>query len=277
MTPLRGHASHEDKTMFGHFKRRRRRRLLSKPFPAEWLNFIRKNMPLYARLPQADRRELEGLVQIFLAEKSFEGCGGLELTDEIKVTIAAQACLLLLHRETDIYPRLITILVYPSAYVAKAHEPIGGGIALEGESVHLGESWSSGVVVLSWDEVRAGASDIHDGQNLVLHEFAHQLDREDGEINGTPLLEQRSQYLTWGRVLSAEYERLQRDSRLGRVTVLDDYGATDPAEFFAVATECFFEKPRLLQKRHPELYDELKSFYRQDPARLLSSNPSPTT
>ncbi len=263
--------------MFGFFKRRRRERLLAARFSAAWLEIIERNVPIYACLPDADRKELQGLVQIFLAEKSFEGCGGLVLTDEMKVTIAAQACLLLLHRETDVYPRLITILVYPTAYVTKASEPLGGGVVLEGESIHLGESWSSGVVVLSWDDVRAGASDIHDGQNLVLHEFAHQLDREDGEINGTPLLDQRSQYLAWGRVLNAEYERLRRDSRLGRATVLDDYGATDPAEFFAVSTECFFEKPRVLQKRHPELYEELKTFYRQDPARLLPSRPSPAT
>jgi len=261
--------------MFGFFKRRRRKRLLAAPFSAAWLDIIERNVPLYACLPDADRKELQGLVQIFLAEKSFEGCGGLELTDEIKVTIAAQACLLLLHRETDVYPRLITILVYPSAYVARAFEPIGGGVALQGESIHLGESWSSGVVVLSWDDVRPGASDIHDGQNLVLHEFAHQLDREDGEINGTPLLGQRSQYVAWGRVLNAEYERLRRESRLGRATVLDDYGAIDPAEFFAVATECFFEKPRVLRKRHPELYEELKAFYRQDPARLVPSERPP--
>jgi MtfA peptidase len=263
--------------MFGFFKRRRRERLRAAPFPAAWLDVIEKNVPLYTRLPDADRRELQGLVQIFLAEKSFEGCGGLELTDEIKVTIAAQACLLLLHRETDVYPRLVTILVYPSAYVAKAREPIGGGMALEGEDIHLGESWSSGVVVLSWDDVRSGASDIHDGRNLVLHEFAHQLDREDGEINGTPLLDQRSQYVAWGRVLNSEYERLRRDSWLGRYTVLDEYGATNPAEFFAVATECFFEKSGVLQKRHPELYAELKTFYRQDPAQLLPTSQRPAT
>ncbi len=261
--------------MFGLFKRRRRARLRATPFPADWLHVIKKNVRFYACLPDGDRRELEGLVQIFLAEKSFEGCGGLQLTDEIKVTIAAQACLLLLHRQTDIYPRLITILVYPTAYHAKSIKPIGAGVALEGENINLGESWSSGVVVLSWDDVRAGASDIRDGQNLVLHEFAHQLDREDGEINGAPLLEQRSQYVTWARVLNAEYERLKRESRLGRATVLDQYGTVDPAEFFAVATECFFEKPRILRKRHPELYEELKSFYRQDPAELLPEGPSP--
>jgi MtfA peptidase len=247
------------------------------PFPAAWLEVIERNVRFYACLPDEDRRELQGLVQIFMAEKTFEGCGGLELTDEMKVAIAAQACLLLLHRQTDVYPRLVTILVYPSAYLAKTVKSIGGPIVLEDESARLGESWTSGVVVLSWNDVRAGAFDIHDGQNLVLHEFAHQLDREDGAINGTPLLEQRSQYLAWGRVLNAEYERLRRDSRLGRTTVLDDYGATDPAEFFAVATECFFEKPRVLRLRHPELYEELKTFYRQDPAQLLPASASPAT
>jgi MtfA peptidase len=266
-----GAALFEEMIVFGFFKQRRRKRLQSAPFPAAWLEIIERNVRFYECLPEADRQELQGLV------KTFEGCGGLQLTDEMKVTIAAQACLLLLHRRTDIYPRLITILVYPSAYMAKAVKPIGGPIVLEGESARLGESWISGVVVLSWNDVRAGASDIHDGQNLVLHEFAHQLDREDGAINGTPLLEQRSQYLAWGRVLNAEFERLQRDSRLGRSTVLDDYGATDPAEFFAVATECFFEKPRVLRKRHPELYEELKTFYRQDPAQLLPVRPSPAT
>jgi MtfA peptidase len=254
--------------MFGFFKRRRRQRLRSAPFPQGWLEIIERNVRLYGRLPEADRQELQGLVQIFLAEKHFEGCGGLELTDEVRLTIAASACLLLLHRETDIYPRLITILVYPRAYVAKTQKPIGGTHALEGESIHLGESWSSGVVVLSWDDVLAGASDVRDGQNVVLHEFAHQLDREDGWVDGAPPLERRSQYVAWARVLGAEYERLRRASRLGRSTVLDQYGATDPAEFFAVATESFFEKPQVLRKRHPALYEELKSFYRQDPARL---------
>jgi len=254
--------------MFGFFKRRRRERLRSAPFPPGWLEIIVRNVQLYRHLPEADRQELQGLVQIFLAEKHFEGCGGLEMTDEVKVTIAASACLLLLHRETDIYPRLITILVYPSAYVAKTKNPIGRAHTLEGESINLGESWSSGVVVLSWGDVLAGASDVRDGQNVVLHEFAHQLDREDGWVDGAPPLERRSQYVTWARVLGAEYERLQRASRLGRSTVLDQYGATDPAEFFAVATECFFEKPHVLRKRHAELYEELKSFYRQDPAQL---------
>src|SRR5262245_36238217 len=145
--------------MFGLFKEARRRRLRSRPFPPAWLDVLRRNVPVYERLPEADQKELQGHVHVFLAEKYFEGCGGLTLTDEIKVTIAAQACLLLLHREPDYYPRLVTVLVYPEAYLARDVQPIGGGVVLEGETVRLGEAWRDGVVVLSWDDVRRGVSD----------------------------------------------------------------------------------------------------------------------
>jgi Mlc titration factor MtfA (ptsG expression regulator) len=262
--------------MFRFFKRRRRERLRAEPFPAEWVPLLERNVPLYGRLDGADRRELHGHIQVFLAEKHLEGCGGLALTDEIRLTVAAQACLLLLHRETDYYPRLVTILVYPGAYLARSVKPMGGGLALEGEQVRLGEAWKSGVVVVSWDDARAGAFDSHDGQNVVLHEFAHQLDLEDGSADGTPVLERHSRYVTWARVLGEEYERLRRDSVLGRRTVLDEYGATEPAEFFAVATECFFENPAPLRRRHPELYEELKSFYRQDPVRWSAGRAGPS-
>ena len=255
--------------MFGLFRNRRRERLRSQPFPPAWLTVIERNVSIYNRLPEADQRELQGHIQVFLSEKHFEGCGGLALTDEIKVTIAAQACLLLLHRETGYYPRLITILVYPHAYVARSVEPIGRGVVLEGETARLGEAWKEGVVVLSWDDVRRGASDLHDGHNVVLHEFAHQLDQQDGTADGAPILEHRSRYVTWARVLSADYEQLRRDTEQGRTDVLDEYGATNPAEFFAVATECFFEKPIQLRRKHPQLYEELKAYYRQDPAELV--------
>jgi Mlc titration factor MtfA (ptsG expression regulator) len=253
--------------VFGFFKRRRRERLRSAPFPPAWVEIIEKNCPFYRRLSEPDRVELHGHIQVFLAEKHFEGCAGLELTDEIRLTIAAQACLLLLHRPTDDYPRLITILVYPSAYVAKGVQPLQGGFVLEGEQARLGEAWREGVVVLSWDDVKTGAADIRDGHNVVLHEFAHQLDQEDGAADGAPILDRRGQYVAWARVLGAEYERLRQESRRGRKSVLDQYGATQPAEFFAVATECFFEKPAQMKKKHPELYDELKEYYRQDPER----------
>jgi Mlc titration factor MtfA (ptsG expression regulator) len=161
---------------------------------------------------------------------------------------------------------LYTILVYPSAYVAKSIEPIGGGMVLAGEQARLGEASRDGVVVLSWDDVLAGASDVHDGHNVVLHEFAHQLDHEDGVADGAPILPRRSMYVAWARVLGAEYDHLRNHPEHGRKSVLDQYGAINPAEFFAVATECFFEKPTQLKKRHAELYDELKEYYNQDPA-----------
>jgi MtfA peptidase len=258
--------------VFGFFKRRRRRKLQAKPFPPAWLALLEQNVRFYADLVDADRRELLELVRIFMAEKSFEGCGGLELTDLIKVTITAQACRLLLHRETDLYPRLITILVYPTAYVAKTVEPIGGPIALEGEEIRLGEAWKGGVVIVSWDEAHAASRGQTYGRNVVLHEFAHQLDMENGNADGVPVLKSRGDYVRWAQVMKREYERLRRDSALGRYSALDDYGATNPSEFFAVATECFFEKAGVLRKRNPELYDELNSFYRQDPAQLVSAN-----
>jgi Mlc titration factor MtfA (ptsG expression regulator) len=247
-------------------KAKRRKQLREVPFPPEWLPIIERNFPLYRGLPEADRAELLGHIQVFLAEKRFEGCGGLEITDEIRVTIAAQACLLLLHRETDYYPLLGSILVYPGQYVAEVSEDSPGGIVDEGLDERIGETWSQGSVVLSWEDVQQDAVDIHDGLNVTLHEFAHQLDEEYGDSDGVPRLGDPSRYPDWARVMKAAYEQLRHDVHRGRPTVLDEYGATDPAEFFAVATECFFEKPAALKRKHPELYEQLKLFYRQDPA-----------
>jgi Mlc titration factor MtfA (ptsG expression regulator) len=252
--------------VFGFLRRRRRERLRSAPFPAEWRGIIERNVPFYATLPETDRRELEGHVRAFVAEKNFEGCNGLELTDEIKVTIAAHACRLLLRRDSKVFPRLITVLVYPSAYIAKSVQPLDGGGRLEGEQVRLGEAWKDGVAVVSWGDVWATIQGRNPGRNLILHEFAHILDMEDGAADGTPILRRREQYASWSGVMEGEYERLRRDSALGRYSVLDHYGATDPSEFFAVATEAFFEKPTVLAGRHPELYAELRAFYQQDPA-----------
>lgn len=258
--------------MFGLSKRHRREEVRKRAFPAEWLAILEKNVPLYSKLPETDRRELQQHILVFLAEKRFEGCGGLELTEEIKVTIAAGACLLLLHRETDYYPDLRSILVYPSSFISRVTERTSYGVVVESDLVRLGESWSHGYVILSWDDVRSGAADIHDGHNVTLHEFAHQLDEEDGSANGAPLMEQRSNYVTWARILGAAYEELRRDTMFGNETVLNSYGATNPAEFFAVATETFFEKPAQLKERHPELYEELRRYYHQDPEEYLRSD-----
>ena len=237
------------------------------PLPASWLEIIERNVPYARLLSKEDRDELGEHIQVFLDEKTFEGCGGLQITDEIRVTVAAQACLLLLHRTTDYYPTLRTVLVYPSAYAAPITESVGHGVVREGISVRSGESWRRGSVILSWDDVLHGAADIHDGHNVVLHEFAHQLDQEAGAAEGAPVLPKRSMYVAWARVLSAEYARLQKDAKFGRRTIIDKYGAVNPAEFFAVATECFFEQALQMKEKHPELYEELQLFYRQDPAR----------
>ena len=241
------------------------------PFPDAWRAIVEQRFPLFRRLVPEDQAELLGHIRVFLDEKKFEGCGGLEITDEIRVTIAAQACLLLLHREPHYYPRLVSILVYPHAYVAQARERLPGGIVVETPSGRLGESWVDDVVVLAWDAVRAGASDANDGHNVVLHEFAHQLDQEDGTSNGAPILEHRTQYVAWARILGAEFTALRAAAEQGRPTDIDPYGATDPAEFFAVVTEEFFERPEALRRRHPDLYEELRAFYRQDPAAFASA------
>ena len=251
----------------------RRDKILQIPFPPGWSEILERNVPIYGRLPELDQAELRGLIQVFLAEKVFEGCGGLEITDEIRVTIAAQACMLLLHRETDVYPKLITILVYPTAYVSNMPQHSPQGIVTEGPQGRLGEAWTSGVVVLSWDDVKLGAADVRDGHNVVFHEFAHQLDQEDGSADGAPILPRRNMYSAWARVLGAEYAELRKAAETGKKSVLDNYGATEPAEFFAVATEAFFEKPVQLKKKHPELYEELQDYYGQDPEADFSPVP----
>lgn len=250
--------------MFG-FKRRRRQRLAARPFPQEWLEIVERNVPRYRRLPPADQRELQGHIQVFLDEKRFEGCGGVTITDEIRVTIAASACLLLLHRATDYYPLLVTILVYPHTFEVTRYLAGPGGLPVEMSQSLAGESWRHGNVVLAWDAVAHSAFDLHDGHNVVLHEFAHQLDEEDGSANGAPLL-QRAQYTAWARILGREYAELAREAEEGLPSLLDTYGATHPAEFFAVATEFFFESAAQLKERHPELYEELRAYYQQDPA-----------
>lgn len=252
--------------IFGLFKQGKRQRLRARPFPSAWKSIITRNVPIFRRLPPADQTELLGCVQIFLAEKRFEGCGGLELTDEIRVTIAAQACLLLLHRETDYYPELTSILVYPSSYVAHEDRYLGNNIWEQGEEDRLGHTGRRmGSLVLAWDEAKRGAADPADGRNLVLHEFAHQLDFEDSQTDGAPALTTHAEYLAWARVMSREFEALRDAADAGMPTVLDTYGATNPAEFFAVATEAFFERPRALREKKPELYARLRKFYRQDP------------
>ncbi|HKP92916.1 MAG TPA: M90 family metallopeptidase, partial [Chthoniobacterales bacterium] len=227
----------------GFLRRWRRQRLRAQPLPEAWKAILARNVPIYYRLPPKDQAELCEHVQVFLAEKYFEGCGGLEITDEIRVTIAAQACLLLLHRKTDYYPQLVTILVYPSAYITHEDRYLGDNIWEEGPGGLLGHTARRlGSLVLAWDEAKRGGTDPADGTNLILHEFAHQLDFEDSDADGAPLLAGRPEYLSWARIMSREFEKLRQAEEQNETTVLDTYGSTNPAEFFAVATEAFFER-----------------------------------
>ncbi|MBK6464083.1 MAG: zinc-dependent peptidase [Myxococcales bacterium] len=251
--------------MFDFLKRRRREALRAEPFPEAWREILERNVRHAARLTPAEREELEQLTRVFVAEKAFEGCGGLELTDEIRVTIAGQACLLLLNRETDVYPELEIVLVYPHAYRAPARRQ-DGAVVIEGDEARLGESWSRGMVVLAWDHVSTSARHLGGGHNVVLHEFAHQLDAEEGDMDGVPELDSNAHYLGWARIFGEEFHELTQRLHADRRSDIDPYGAASPAEFFAVVTEMFFERPRALRHGHPELYAELSAFYRQDPA-----------
>ena len=252
------------------FKGKRRKQLMARPLPEAWLTIIERNVRYYHLLPPAQQTDLRGLVQVFIDEKPFEGCGGLKITDEIRVTIGAQACILLLGGQSDLYPKLRTILVYPHSYVAPARNIGPDGTVSEGLQAREGESWSFGNVVLSWDEVLRSTSGLRDGRNVVYHEFAHQLDAESGAVQGAPVLPSAAMYPNWARVLGREYQNLINRLELGEPSLIDKYGATSPAEFFAVATECFFEKPAEMRARHFELYEQLSLYYGQDPAALMN-------
>lgn len=246
-------------------RNRRRRRLLAGPFPPEWRKYLEVNVSAYAMLTDAERARLHDLIRIFIAEKSWEGCGGLTINDEIRVTIAAMACVLVIGYDDFHYDRLHTILIYPHGYVAPDDASSNLGIVDHQGEGRLGEAHYGGPVVLSWSDSLAGGRTQHDGKNLVYHEFAHLLDMLDGAADGTPPMP-GGMLVRWRDVMAGEYQRLIRDAEHGRATLLDEYGATNEAEFFAVATECFFEKPLPVRRRHPELYDVLRDFYRQDPA-----------
>lgn len=262
------------------FRTWRRARAARRPFPDAWESILLDSFAIWSRLSATDRDELKRHILIFLAEKHFEGCAGLKITDEVRVLIAAQACLLLLHRETGYYPGVKTILVYPSAFIATSKRTGPGGVITEETGPRLGEAWhalssplSGGPVILAWDSVVRGAADARDGHNVVLHEFAHALDGESGGMDGAPALDRRSSYLAWARVLGREYQNLTRAVVERAPHALNAYGATNPAEFFAVATEMFFEQPARLKAMHPDLYSQLREFYKQDPAASAQAEP----
>jgi Mlc titration factor MtfA (ptsG expression regulator) len=258
--------------MFHWLRDKRRAELENRPFPSDWENFVRRNVAHYTVLDAAERVQLQGMMQVFIEEKNWEGCGGLELTDEIRVTIAAEACLLQLGLPHDYYRNVESILIYPSTVLIPEHktgvfERIAGPVSAA--TAILGQAIAQGPVILVWDAVLHGARHPEQGHNVVYHEFAHKLDMLDGTADGTPPLADSEKLAQWVAVCTREFLRLRTQAGKGHKTFLDRYGATNEAEFFAVATEEFFDRPILLRSHVPDLYHLLEEYYRQDPARRM--------
>jgi MtfA peptidase len=249
--------------------RKLRRQPQRSPFPEAWSEILSLNFRHDSLLTAEERARLRVDVQRFIAGRDWEGCGGLEMTDEIRVTVAAQACLLTLGLEGEKYPDVTTILVYPSSYLARETRVRPGGVVHQYRSRRLGEAWSHGPVVLSWADALAGGRGDPEGRNVVFHEFAHKLDMRTGATNGVPRLGNDALYREWEEVMSAEYADLVSRSHSGEPSLLDTYGATHGAEFFACCVECFFERPAEMREQHSRLYRALQSYFRQDPASRL--------
>jgi Mlc titration factor MtfA (ptsG expression regulator) len=253
--------------IFRWLRNRRRKKILARPFPDNWLRILNENVWQFESLSQPDRDKLCDDLRVFVAEKYWQGCAGLELTDEVRVTIAAHACLLGLGLDSDSYDHVMTILVYPEDYSVEQTVRGEGGLVREELSNRAGEAWSNGPVILSWADVLSSGRRSGRGRNVVIHEFAHKLDMLNHTVDGTPALRDGTRIPEWRDVMKREYEELVGRVEHGRGTLLDPYGATDIAEFFAVATECFFEKPVRLQRDEPQLYAMFSDYYAQDPAR----------
>lgn len=247
-------------------RRRQREALLRGPMPAQWREWLMQDFALYAHVPPDLRARLDGLIQVFVAQKRFVGCAGQDVTQRMRVVIAAQACLLIANRRGGVYDTLHTVLVYPQAFYVEHEQMDEHGLVSQDRRLLSGESWSDGQVVVSWDDAKRGGAHGSDGHNVLLHEFAHQLDGQSGSVNGAPMLEDEQDQSLWARTMREEYGRLNQSLARGEQTLIDPYGATHPAEFFAVLSEVFFEQPRALRDEHPALYQRLREYYHVDPA-----------
>ncbi|HEX5863865.1 MAG TPA: M90 family metallopeptidase [Casimicrobiaceae bacterium] len=242
---------------------RRRSRLRLLGLRPEWRALLDAQAPLYRRVPAPLKPKLEALIGVFVAEKEFVGCAGVHVTEQMKLAIATQACLLILNRTEDVYDHLSTILVYPAAFLVPERAIDDAGVVTEERRELIGQASDTGHIILSWADVELASSD---NANVVLHEFAHYLDFEDGAGNGAPVLAAARDYARWSEVMRSAYARMWHRVRGGRDTVIDEYALEDEAEFFAVATETFFEQSAALRTEDPLLYAELSRFYQLDPA-----------
>lgn len=249
--------------MLGWFKRRRRRKILAQSWVENWGLHFNRNIRLSWNLDPQEVQKLQDCTKIFVAEKHWEGCDGLKLTEEIKVTIAGQACLMLLGVEDYYFDNVKTVLVYPQSFTRKTSD----GINANQSQYRSGEAWQGGPIVLSWLDALRGGRNEDDGHNVVIHEFAHALDGLDGEMGGNVMFDDAQTTANWERVVDYEFSNLVAAKERGFRTLLDHYGATNRAEFFAVSTETFFERPLELKQVHPELFRLLETYFRVDPSR----------
>jgi hypothetical protein len=255
------------------FFQNKRKQILAEPFPDDWNRILDNNVRLFGLLNADEQARLRDITKVLVREKNWEGCRGLEMTDEVRVTIAAQAAMLLLGIDHDYFANVQSILVYPAGYSAKKTVTDGRFVS-EVRDDRLGEAWSGDLpVILSWPDALDGGRNVFDGRNVVLHEFAHKLDNRDGTGDGVPRLGSRQEYDRWSEVMTREFELLTYLASTGQPSLLNQYGATSPAEFFAVTTECFFERPLELRRYHPDLYTIFKDFYRQDPVDRIRWQP----
>jgi hypothetical protein len=245
-------------------RRQSLQRLLSQPLSEDHRVMVATQVPIVAKLPENLRGKLEGKINRFLEQVQFTGCNGLEITEEIKVAIAAQACLLVVNTETW-YDHLTTVLVYPGAFKSRQTQH-NGYVVIEREIVRTGESWSRGPVILWWSHSQQGAADDTDGHNVVFHEFAHQIDDLSGRTDGIPNLGRQQKYAEWAEVFQAAFKRHVASVQKGRRTVIDAYGAEGYEEFFAVSVEVFFEKPASLKREEPDVYRQLSMLFELDPS-----------
>lgn len=245
-------------------KNETRKRLLNTPLSNQQRAILAEQVPLIEKLPTELRTKLDGKINLLLNQVEFSGCSGLDVTDEMKLSIAAQACLLVVNRDLW-YDHLTTILIYPTAFKSRHHERTGC-VVKEKEKVRTGESWSRGPIILSWMDAQRGALNDHDGHNVVLHEFAHKIDELSGRTNGIPALSGIEQLKDWAAVFDPAYKKHIRAIEAGHQTILDPYGASGPQEFFAVAVEAFFEKPKAFRHADPEVYKQMSRFFQLDPS-----------
>ncbi len=246
-------------------KSAKRKRLNREPFHNDWHKYLCDNVEIYNHLPTDIRKKLQDKVKIFVAEKNFEGCGGLELTPLHKVIIAAMACLPIVNGDDNLYPYLRNIIIYPEVYQNKNRSSAGTNIVTETPHYVSGESWGTGTLILAWNICLKDCQHYGTGSNVIIHEFTHQLDSENGPTDGIPAIYNEELLIEWEKLFRKEFLSFRTNTH-HKYDVIDDYGAVNAAEFYAVCAETFFELPRQLQKQHPAIYKEFKKFYNLDPA-----------